>query len=779
MDHRVFKLYNQRDFDKITKGIKVAKCMRTRSSNDSDTETTSNQLDDLTVSDSLSCSFCNTIFDDQIQQRLHYKLDWHRYNLKQRLRDFKSITEDEFAVLADKDDVSSLSGSESEVENNDNENGQQNETSSNNNNSIKLKKNEKKTRIITDNSDSSDNENDDLINEKKKLDALSLTASRHSKVFFENDDGDIFSIYRCLLHSKKDIPEINDDMITQALASGKNHIWTIIMLGGGHFAAAVFKDGNVIVHKTFHTYTVRAKQGSSQSQRDNRGAGYAKSAGASLRRYNEIQLIQHVQDIIELWTQHIESSSLILYRAVGPQNRTVLFGGKNPPIDKNDTRLRPLPFPTRRATFNEVKRVYDILTSVEIYGSAAEFTNSFPISPRQPARKKIQKIDLLDEITDKKIINNDNNNNCTFDICNKGKSSSSSSNQLTPDRLKSPRSNIDRAKARKSPIRPLPDIIARLAMSSESDINSIIDDNDDEDNVDDVKIDNSIVEESYNINLINELQEFENISPKKIAKQKRTRRQIKKKPKKINEPVNELLIKSKLKLWNACKIGNCKELTETWDELIIETRKNDNNNEQIVLINMFDIVKLLNECDDDGNTMLHLAAIDNNSEILWLLLEMGLNPCLRNKKCQTAYAASTNKETRNTFRRFMAVNPDKFDYGKSQIPAPLTEEIAQQEIERKKQQRKAKRDREKAKKKEFELKKLEEDSKQRFLNLSDREKRALAAEQRIRKQGGIVLTRCFQCASDMTGVVPFEYNSNRFCSMPCLKEHRLHNKFIL
>lgn len=542
---------------------------------------------------------------------------------------------------------------------------------------------------------------------------MSLTASRHSKVFFENDDGDIFSIYRCLLHSKKDVPEINDNMITQALASGKNHTWTIIMLGGGHFAAAVFKDGNVIVHKTFHTYTVRAKQGSSQSQRDNRGAGYAKSAGASLRRYNEIQLIQHVQDITELWTQHIENSSLILYRAVGPQNRTVLFGGKNPPIDKNDPRLRPLPFPTRRATFNEVKRVYDILTSIEIYGSAAEFTNSFPISPRQPIRKKIQKIDLLDEITEKKIINNDDDDNKV-----KSSSPSSSSNQVTPDRLKSSRSNIDRAKARKSPIRPLPDIIARLALSSESDVNSIIDD---EDNVDDVKIDDSLVEENYSINLIDELQEFENILPKKIIKQKR--RQIKKKPKKINEPVNELLVKSKLKLWNACKIGNCKELTETWDELIIETRKNDNNNNDgILLINMFDVVKLLNECDDDGNTMLHLASIENNSEILWLLLEMGLNPCLKNKKCQTAYAATTNKETRNTFRRFMAVNPDKFDYGKSQIPAPLTEEIAQQEIERKKQHRKAKRDREKAKKKEFELKKLEEDSKQRFLNLSDREK---------------------------------------------------------
>ena len=59
-------------------------------------------LEDLVVSDSLSCSFCNTIFEDQAQQRLHYKLDWHRYNLKQRLYGLKLITEDEFSLLADK-----------------------------------------------------------------------------------------------------------------------------------------------------------------------------------------------------------------------------------------------------------------------------------------------------------------------------------------------------------------------------------------------------------------------------------------------------------------------------------------------------------------------------------------------------------------------------------------------------------------------------------------------------------------------------------------------------
>lgn len=41
-----------------------------------------------------------------------------------------------------------------------------------------------------------------------------------------------------------------------------------------------------IVHKTFHSYTVRAKQGGSQSTQD-RSKGGCKSAGASLRRYNE------------------------------------------------------------------------------------------------------------------------------------------------------------------------------------------------------------------------------------------------------------------------------------------------------------------------------------------------------------------------------------------------------------------------------------------------------------------------------------------------------------
>lgn len=54
-----------------------------------------------------------------------------------------------------------------------------------------------------------------------------------------------------------------------------------------------FSGQEVLVHKTFHCYTVRSSQGGTQSSRDGRSGGsHPKSAGASLRRYNEAALIQ-------------------------------------------------------------------------------------------------------------------------------------------------------------------------------------------------------------------------------------------------------------------------------------------------------------------------------------------------------------------------------------------------------------------------------------------------------------------------------------------------------
>ena len=74
---------------------------------------------------------------------------------------------------------------------------------------------------------------------------------------------------------------------------------------------------------------------------DNKSGGsHPKSAGASLRRYNEQSLVQHVQDILVTWKDQLEKCSLIFHRAVSG-NQKVLFGkvGKDDPIvNKKDPR---------------------------------------------------------------------------------------------------------------------------------------------------------------------------------------------------------------------------------------------------------------------------------------------------------------------------------------------------------------------------------------------------------------------------------------------------------
>ncbi|XP_035725892.1 ankyrin repeat and zinc finger domain-containing protein 1-like isoform X2 [Vespa mandarinia] len=677
MDHRIYKIYNQEDFNRITKGIKVAQCMQSRSSSVSETENVLTQLEELVVSDSLSCSFCNTIFEDKKHQRLHYKLDWHRYNLKQRLNGLKSISEDNFNLLADEGDVSSLSGSEEDSDNEDDtgtsETGGSSSPYTKNSESIsknesssiaKSKKQEKKGKSAELVSDSSDTECNEEISREKKLQELLAIANRHSKVFFENDDGNIFSIYRCLLHNKKEIPEMDNQMIAQALNSGKKTSWTIIMVGGGHFAAAVFQDGEPIVHKTFHSYTVRAKQGTAQTSRDSRTLGnHTKSAGSSLRRYNEVSLIQHVQEILELWTSHINNSSLILYRAVGPRNRTILFGGKNPPLNKSDSRLRPLPFPTRRATFSEVKRVYDILSTMEIYGSAADFTDCFPISPRQPPRKKISKYDLLVEVAEGEITSASSNVNITNDINRLKNNEKFKTMQASPEKQhRNSRAHIDRAKPRKSPCRPLPDIVIKLALTStESETNE-------NNSCTNNQVDMPLIEHNMEIDFRENLLAFQNNVPR-YMKNKKARKQKKKVKKNHTDEsaVNEVLHNAKDQLWTACELGDNELLTSTIDILLSEVKKFESLEEESevdtqTFLSMENVIKLLNDGNEDGNTMLHLAAVGGHLKLIWTLLEIGSNPCNKNKKLQTPYSASKDKETRNTFRRFMGTYPDKFNY---------------------------------------------------------------------------------------------------------------------
>ncbi|XP_060840505.1 tRNA endonuclease ANKZF1-like [Rhopalosiphum padi] len=587
----------------------------------------------------MHCTTCQIAFELSEEHKAHYKSDWHRYNLKQKIRNRQTIDEPKFLALENKANDSSSSC-----------------------------------------------ESDDEIN------AYNSYFSIDSKLFFENNFGNAFSVYRCLLTNKKDIP--NEEIVVNSLKSiSTKPMWFIIMLGGGRFSAAIFKGEEVIVHKTFHSYTVRAKQGGSQSTQD-RSKGGCKSAGASLRRYNEASQLKHIQEILSSWLHHIKLCNLIFYRAIGPNNRNILFGGSNPLINKNDSRLCQIPFGTKKATFAEVQKVYNQLSTVLVYDS-------------------------------KDIINN-SIKNYVLKLFKKRKNTESRTKKIV-----------------EKPIKDIQNPNENIRLSSMSDSSE----NDSENKI--VESPESKIFENNSSILSNDL-----TTKKRKKRKKKPKTTITVKCAEVEE-VKKLLLQT-IKEKDSEALSKC---------LLLEDSNSSITKEYLE--------KSLNEpIDESNNTILHLASTYCLHNHIYLLLQYGSNPIHKNKDAKTPYELAPDKSTRKVFRKFMAVFPDKYDYDKSRLPGPLTEELQEELKERKK----AKQKRAKERKVVEELKKEEEIQKQKFLQLSDREKCAIAAEKRLMAvQGTFKLLRCFYCGKNIEEKYPFEYMDYKFCSVQCVKNHRQKN----
>lgn len=75
------------------------------------------------------------------------------------------------------------------------------------------------------------------------------------------------------------------------------------------------------------------------------------------------------------------------------------------------------------------------------------------------------------------------------------------------------------------------------------------------------------------------------------------------------------------------------------------------------------------------STALHEASQSGNSQKVLELLEQGLDPCIKDERGRTPYMLATEKEVRNTFRRFMASNLDRWDWLAAKVPSALTKEM--------------------------------------------------------------------------------------------------------
>ncbi|XP_069554718.1 tRNA endonuclease ANKZF1 isoform X1 [Brachyistius frenatus] len=666
------------------------------------------------VSDKMVCSACRSAFINREEQREHYKLDWHRFNLRQKIAGLLPLTAEEFERRTGAGDLSSISGSESDSEDED-EDSDGGGTGSN--------------VAGTDNESSAE--------------TRLITGRLSSKVVFLNSAGEYLSVYRCILQS-----DGGRDAASCLQAVGKKTVWVLLMTGGGHFAGAVFEGKQVLQHKTFHRYTVRAKRGTAQGLRDSQNRSHTpKSAGAALRRHNEAALVKEIQDLLLAWAEHLKEASVIFVRAPS-YNKTIFFGGRAAPLDKKDPRIRTLPFATRRATFREVRRVHEVLSTVHVYGKDTDMSGVF--GPSQKAWKKAVK-PTAQINTDQREVEKAEENRDSSDT-EEGGDIQLEMVELTLGTLDLREFEIypSRHKRRRRRKKEEPKMQNEGLVDAEADSQ----------------------EEAAP-----EAPPAEDASQEMQSKTKKRRKTESKKQ------LDDVAAESceyglRDALFTACKVGDEEALcsllqlpggiTERTEQ--VENKTSDVSGP----------LTLLNKpIDSSGFTLLHVASAAAQKAAVGLLLDAGADPACRDNKGQTPYIVAPDKDTRNVFRKYMGDHPDKYDYCKAQVPGPLTAEIEAKKTEKKKAQKAQKKQREKELKEEKRKQELEEEEKKRFASLTDREKRALAAERRLAEQvaatGKVNISnvkRCWLCGESLHGKIPFQYLEYSFCTPACVQAHR-------
>ncbi|XP_027369692.1 ankyrin repeat and zinc finger domain-containing protein 1 isoform X3 [Bos indicus x Bos taurus] len=606
----------------------------------------------LDISEKLFCSTCDQVFQNHQEQREHYKLDWHRFNLKQRLKDKPLLSALDFEKQSSTGDLSSISGSED--------------------------------------SDSDSEEDLQILDEERAdLEKPMRPQGFHPhRVLFQNAQGQFLYAYRCVLgprHASAStycvVPLEESELLLQNLQSGGPRDCVVLMAAAGHFAGAIFQGREVLTHKTFHRYTVRAKRGTAQGLRDARGAA-AHSAGASLRRYNEAALYKDVRDLLAgpAWAKALEEAGTILLRA--PRSgRSLFFGGREAPLCRGDPRLWDIPLATRRPTFQELQRVVHKLTTLHIHGSESEGGDGSQVE-LELVEVTLGTLDLRE-----------------FDVF--------------PKQRRRKRNKRERKQDLESG--------AQMTLSQQP----------------------------------KEDEALSGSAP-------------------LRPPLDEATSPCQSELWDvllaACRAGDVGMLKDRLTASPLHPG----------------VLPLLSApLGSSGFTLLHAAAAAGRGSVVRLLLEAGADPTVQDSRARPPYTVAADRSTRNEFRRFMEKNPDAYDYSKAQVPGPLTAEMEARQATRRREQKAARRHREEQQRKQQEQEKQEQEEQQRFAALSDREKRALAAERRLAAQLGALnpqtpdpaitvsnIPRCWSCGMSLQGLVPFHYLDFSFCSTRCLRDHR-------
>lgn len=236
----------------------------------------------------------------------------------------------------------------------------------------------------------------------------------------------------------------------------------------------------------------------------------------------------------------------------------------------------------------------------------------------------------------------------------------------------------------------------------------------------------------------------------------------------------------KPRLYTACKTGQA----DIVEKVISEMLRGGSGKEDVVA---YLCSPVLGAHGDQATTLLHQACQSGYKDVVRLMLHLGCDATSVDHRSRTAFQVCTSPALTQLFWTHRLQTPD-FDWRKAGMPEHSQSQPSDSKCQQSKQkpaltdkhklQKTVKAEKLRQKQLEREAEERRKLDEQRFSQLSDREKRALAAERRLlaqcQQQGhdAPVLQRCHQCAADMTARVPFEYYDFRFCSTKCLNEHK-------
>lgn len=210
--------------------------------------------------------------------------------------------------------------------------------------------------------------------------------------------------------------------------------------------------------------------------------------------------------------------------------------------------------------------------------------------------------------------------------------------------------HINRAKSRERVDRPLP-----VDSQRTSDESSVEDEQDISKHSDDSESERECEMAEVNFQ---HLSEYENpVKPpqKKVHKKKKPKKSQAKKQREKDDARKKLLLDVLYK-------GDLLKL----QQLLSDHLKITEEGENVQTKTERELKKeFINEVlDEQGNTLLHVTAMNEHSDVLLFLLDNDADPCVKNKGQHTAYTSTQSREIRETLRNFARENPNKHNYNK-------------------------------------------------------------------------------------------------------------------